>query len=88
MSTTIPYTFQDILNYLQSKLPNEDLSLVTWLEKEFDRFTQLGRKLPKIIQSTTLDGWIITYKNHTGSGRGPGGSGSGRRVLHLNKSIQ
>jgi hypothetical protein len=65
----IPYTKEAIIECMSQVLPDQSGDLEAWIDKEFERFSQLGRKLPVAISLNTLHGkWLTKYKRRGGNG--------------------
>jgi hypothetical protein len=66
------------------KLPDQNGDLESWIDKEFARFSQLGRRLPATISMNTLLGaWLGKYKRRGGGG----GDCANGRVIRSAKGL-
>lgn len=80
----IPYTKETIIECMSQVLPDQSGDLEAWIDKEFERFRQMGRKLPAQISLTTLQSkWIGKYKRRGGNG----GSCINGRVIRSAKGL-
>jgi len=74
----VPYNKEAIIECMSQVLPDQGGDLEAWIDREFARFRQMGRKLPAQISLNTLQSaWIGRYKRRGGS---MGGCVNGRVI--------
>lgn len=74
----VPYNKEAIIECMSRRLPDQGGDLEAWIDREFERFHQMGRKLPAHISLNTLQSaWIGRYKQRGGC---MGGCANGRVI--------
>ncbi|RJQ25702.1 hypothetical protein C4577_04890 [Candidatus Parcubacteria bacterium] len=68
----VPYTLEDITRFMVENILNQGGEVEDWVNSEFERFKNNGRKLPSHIKKNTLrQNWFPAYKGRGRKGIQP-----------------